>query len=64
MILPMALAEEEEDNGWELSWPVVSSEEEEDVEWMPEEDVETEVGGEVGNGVRPVQSLLLYPTTS
>ena len=44
----MALAEEEEDNGWELSWPVVSSEEEEDVEWMPEEDVETEVEEEVG----------------
>ena len=44
MISPVAFAEEEEDDGWELSWLEVLSEEEEDVEWMPEEDVEMEVG--------------------
>ena len=41
--MPMAIAEEEEDDGWELFWLVVLAEEEEDVGWMPEEDVEMEV---------------------
>ena len=43
MILPMASAEEEEDDGWELFWLEVLAEEEEDVGWMPEEDVGMEV---------------------
>ena len=41
--MPMAFAEEEEDDGWELSWLEVLAEEEEDVGWMPEEDVGMEV---------------------
>ena len=31
MVLPMVLAEEDEDVGWELVWPEVLAEEEEDV---------------------------------
>ena len=46
--MPVAFAEEEEDDGWGLFWLEVSAEEEEDVGWMPEEGVGMEVEEEVG----------------
>ena len=48
MILPVAFAEEEEDDGWEMFWLEVSAGEEEDAGWMLEEDVGMEAEEEVG----------------
>ena len=55
--MPMASAEEEEDDGWELFWLEVLAEEEEDVGWMPEEDVGMEVEEEVGWAVEEEEEL-------
>ena len=43
-----ALAEEDEDGGWESVWSEVLPEEVEDAGWVPEEDVGMEVEEEVG----------------
>ena len=48
MILPVAFAEEGEDDGWEMFWLEVSAGEEEDAGWMLEEDVGMEAEEEVG----------------